>query len=239
MDFDIITSSLKKGWEVWKNNAVAYVVGLLLIFVLTAVIWLIAGFLGIGAMLTGVVALIAGVGTSGLAFTGMGIVAMILAFIVSILIVAPLLLGTIHMAIKGARGDKVEIKDVFYSFNKGRYVRILIFIIVYAIIFMILNIIPVLGQILAIIVQFLLVFSFYIYMMVPSQNVVYALKESFNTVKDNFLVVLVAYIVYIILIIIGSLLLGIGLLVTLPIAMIMMATILTQLRPDIKDASGN
>lgn len=231
MDFDIITDSLKKGWEVWKNNAVAYVVGLILMLIVAIIVVGIAGVLGGASVVTAIE-------TGSTAGLGMAAVGLLIAFVVSILILMPLGFGITFMAIKGFRGEKVEIKDIFYSFRKENYVRMLIFGIVYAVIFGILGIIPIIGGLIALIVEFLLFFAIYIYIMTPSENIVYAFKESFNVVKDNLILVLVAYIVYIVLVMIGVILLGIGLLVTLPIALIFATAVLKSLKPGLSDASG-
>ena len=74
--------------------------------------------------------------------------------------------------------------------------------------------------------------------MTPSEGVVYAFKESFNIAKDNLVITIIACIVQYVLIFIGSILLGIGLLVTAPIALIFIAYVLKELKPDLKDDSG-
>lgn len=231
MDFSIITSGLKKGWSVWKDNAVAYVVGIILMAIVAIIVGAIAGFLGGPSV-------IAAIQTGSTAGLGMAFVGLLIALVVSVLILMPLGFGITFMAVKGFRGEKVEIKDIFYSFRKGIYVRMLIFGIVYAIIFGILGLIPIIGGLIALIVEFLLFFSIYIYIMTPSENIIYAFKESFSVVKNNLLTVLIAYIVYILLIAVGTLLLGIGLLVTLPIALIFVIAVLKSLKPEISDASG-
>lgn len=230
MDFDIITSGLKKGWEVWKNNAVAYVVGIILMVIVAVIVVAVAALLGGASVATAIQ-------TGSTAGLGMAVVGLLISLVVSILILMPLGFGVTYMAIKGSRGEKVEIKDIFYSFHKGVYVRMLIFGIVYAIIFGILGMIPIIGGLLVLIIEFLLFFAIYIYIMTPSENIVYAFKESFNVVKDNLLLVLVAYIVYILLIAIGALLLGIGLLVTMPIALIFVTSVLKTLKPELRDGS--
>ncbi|MBZ3935737.1 hypothetical protein [Methanimicrococcus blatticola] len=231
MDFDIITNSLKKGWEVWKNNAVAYVVGLILMIVVAIIIGAIVALLGGASLVTAIE-------TGSTAGLGLAAAGMLVALIVSILVLMPLGFGVTFMAIKGFRGEKVEIKDIFYSFRKENYVRMLIFGVVYAVIFGILGIIPIIGGLIALIVEFLLFFAIYIYIMTPSENIVYAFKESFNIIKDNLILVLVAYIVYIVLVMIGAILFGIGLLVTLPIALIFATAVLKSLKPELSDASG-
>lgn len=230
MDFDVITSGLKKGWEVWKSNIVAYVVGIILLAVIAVIVGAIVGLLGGAALVTAIE-------TGSTAGMGMALAGVLIALIIAVLVLMPLGFSLYYMAIKGARGEKVEIKDIFYSFRKGVYVRMLIFAIVYTILFGILGIIPIIGGLIALIVEFFLFFAIYIYIMTPSENIVYAFKESFNIVKDNLLMVLVAFIVYIVLIAVGAILLGIGLLVTMPIAMIFVTSVLKALKPELRDGS--
>jgi hypothetical protein len=232
-DSDIITSSVKRGWNAWKDNVVAYVLSLLFYGLLSLFLFacLLVLFLSAGVLMT-VPAIVSGsiIGFFSVGLAGL-LVGLLIAFICYILILMPLNLGISYMAIKGSRGDKVEIKDIFYAFNSGRYVRLLVFFIVYSIIMGILMLIPIVGWI----AFFLLIYAIYIYMMTPSEGIVYAFKESFNTVKDNILVTLVAVIIYLILMAIGNLVFGLGLLITMPIAMVMMVAVLKQIRPDIAD----
>jgi len=199
MDFAIISAGLKNGWEAFKNNAVAYIVGLLI------------------------------------------------AFIGSILIVtiAPLMYGIYYMAVKGSRGEKVEIGDVLVGFKSvSAFIRSWIYWIVYLVIVILLSIITgiltsiasvlsVIGTLLTLIWALVAFFSIYIYVMSPDKNALDAYKEGFNVLKDNLLMTLVAYIVYCILCFIGFLLLGIGILVTFPIAIVFTATVLKALKPEL------
>lgn len=234
MDFDVITDSVKKSFDVWKENVLAYVIGLILIMLIAGIIGVIAAVLGVGSIASVVAA-----GSAGsLAGFGVAILMLIAALIINVLVVGPLGYGFVYMGIKGARGDKVEIKDIFYAFKSlSGYIRSLIYIIIVGLITGILGMIPFIGWLLSIIVAFLLVYAMYIYIMTPSENIVYAIQESFNLVKDNLVETLVAYIVYMILIIIGAILLGIGLLVTAPMAMIFMVYIMKSLNPNIRDGS--
>jgi hypothetical protein len=163
------------------------------------------------------------------------IVAVVVAVILAI-ISATIMFGLVYMAIKGARGDKVAIKDAFYSIKSLKnLIRCLIFVIVFFIIALV-NIIPILGQIIFIVLMILLCYSLFIYIMAPSENIVYALKESFAIAKENIVITLVAIIVAIILNFIGSLLI-VGTLVTTPVLLIFMVLILKELKPGIKDQS--
>lgn len=231
MDFGLITNSLKKGFEVWKDNIVAYVVGLIIFAVILLVINGIGGALGGASLITSIMA-----GT----FTGLGMAAlvMIVVLIVDLLVLLPLLFGLVYMVVKGVRGQKVEITDLFYAFkSKSAYIRSLIYGIVYAIIFGILGIIPIIGWLVALIVEIALIYAIYIYIMTPSENIVYAFKESFNVVKENLVETIVAFVVFFLLVFIGILLLGIGLLLTLPVAMAFVVILLKELKPSQKDES--
>ncbi|MDY0266205.1 MAG: hypothetical protein RBQ94_00930 [Methanimicrococcus sp.] len=233
MDFDTITSSLKKGWEVFKDNAVAYVVGMIIIALIVGIVSVVASVLGVAAIIPAI--------TSG-SFTGLGLsfVVLFIAALVLFVLVSPLAFGVTYMGIKGSRGDKVEINDVFYAFrSKNLIIRSLIYVLVFGLIASILSLIPILGQLILIIVEILLFYTAYIYVMTPSENIVYALKESFNVVKENLLITIIAFIVNIVLIMIGMILLGIGVLITAPIAMIFAITLLKELKPDLKDNSDN
>ncbi|MDR0767518.1 MAG: hypothetical protein LBE57_03620 [Methanosarcinales archaeon] len=211
MDFDIITSSLKKGWEAFTGNAVAFIVGFLI------------------------------------------------ALIGSILIVtiAPLFYGFYYMAVKASRGEKLAIKDVFYGFKSfGLFIRAWIYFIVVFLLAIIIGIITsiltmvltyihvslalvgmLISILLSIVFSLTIFYTMYIYIMTPSKNIIYALKEGFGVFKGNVLMTIVAYIVYYILTLIGMILLGIGLLITIPIAMVFTVSVLKALRPTIQDGS--
>jgi mannitol-specific phosphotransferase system IIBC component len=73
MNFDLITTNLKKGFDAFVANIAAYIIG-----------FLIAVF---GSIL--------------------------------IVTIAPLFYGFYYMCVKGTRGDKIEIKDVFYGFSSS------------------------------------------------------------------------------------------------------------------------
>ncbi|MCL2549885.1 MAG: hypothetical protein FWE78_02990 [Methanimicrococcus sp.] len=199
MNFVVISAGLKNGWEAFKNNIVAYVVGCLI------------------------------------------------AFIGSILIVtfAPLMYGIYHMAVKGSRGEKVEIGDVLIGFKSvNAFIRSWIYWIVYLIALIIIGIITflltkiasvlsIIGTLLGLIWALIAFFSIYIYVMSPSKNAIDTYKEGFNVLKNNLLMTLVTYVVYCILCFIGLILCGIGILITFPIAIVFTATVLKALKPGI------
>ncbi|WNY27919.1 hypothetical protein MmiEs2_00980 [Methanimicrococcus stummii] len=203
MDFDILTSGLKNGWDAFKNNIVAYVLGLLI------------------------------------------------AVIGSILIVtiAPLVYGLSYMAVKGARGEKVEITDIFYGFKSvSAFIRSWMYYIVYVVVIIIIAVITylltmvspflsIIGTLLSVIWALVTFYSMYIYVMTPSENAVYAYKEGFNVLKENLIMTILAYIVVYLLAVIGAILLGIGLLVTIPIAFVFTVSVLKALKPGIDAAN--
>lgn len=229
MDFDIIKNGLKKGFDVWKNNAVAYIVGLIIVGIVIAIVG------GLGG-----VSIIPAIASRSLAGMGLSVIGLIIAAIVLFVVGAPLIFGLFYMSVKGARGDKVEIKDVFYAFGSTNLIiRSVIYIFIFGLIAGILTIIPILGQILLLVVNILLLYAAYIYIMTPSENFVYAFKESYNIAKENLAITIVAFLVYAVLIMIGLILFGIGLIVTLPIATIFTVAVLKELKPDIKDNTDN
>ncbi|WNY24518.1 glycerophosphodiester phosphodiesterase [Methanolapillus millepedarum] len=178
------------------------------------------------------------------------IVGLLITMIGSILIVtiAPLFYGFYYMCIKATRGEKVEIKDVFYGFKSlSVFIRSWIYFIIMIVIGIVLGIVmsllniipylgPIIGLILSIILYVFLMFSIYIYIMKPNENVIYAIKESVNIAKDNFLMVLVVAIISYLLIVIGMLLIIVWL-VTIPLAFAFDAYMLKELKPAIKDES--
>ncbi|MCL2142164.1 MAG: hypothetical protein FWH46_04740 [Methanimicrococcus sp.] len=236
MDFE---NGLKKGFDVWKNNLAAFIVGCIIVLLPFAVVLFITLFITfIAASLFG----------SFLLMTGASLISIAIQFIVAFFVIIPLCFGLIYMAIKGARDDIVEIKDVFYSFNSLHgYIRSLIFAAVVLIPFIILNIIgmiPFIGFILLLfypiivfVAAFFLTFAIYIYIMVPSKNLMYAITESFNIAKDNFLITFILIVVCLILNLIGAILLGLGLFVTIPVTQILVALALKELKPDLIDQS--
>jgi len=228
MDFNVITESLKKGFNVWKENIVAYLVGYLIVVIIAGIISGVAFSLGAFSLITSIL-------SGSVTGAGLGFVSLALGSLLLLLVVGPLGLGLFYMALKGTRGEKVEIKDIFYSFRSvSAYIRALIFLIVYALLAVIFSIIPIIGNIIFLILFF---YTIYIYLMTPSEGILYALKESFTIAKDNLVMTIVALIVYYVLIFIGSLLFGIGLLITAPIALLFVSYVVKELKPSTKDES--
>ena len=255
MDFNGITDGLKKGFDVWKENAVAYIIGCIIVglsfFVAVAGLgfsifstFVISLILSIVAMSTGSTA--AAIGSIAVSAI-IALVFRLLVILFLILVSVPLGFGLINMAIKGARGDKVEIKDIFYSFTSLKVYKrnvtfafaIFIPFIVLAIISIIIPLIPIVGFVLmlfipiafiiiVILLPFLLIFSAHIYIMKPSENVMYAISENLNIVKANFVMVFV-------LILICGLVGSIPF--VSPVSLIAVTFILKELKPDLRDES--
>ena len=206
MDFDIITESAKKAFDNFVQNIVAYIVGFII------------GFIGICLVITA----------------------------------GPAMYGLYYMAIKGARGEKVEIKDVFYGLSSvNAFIRswigfigyMLVPIIVWIIYGIIAAIVVMVSPALAIIVSLLgllamaitlllLVFLYYvlyIYIMTPSENIIYAIKESISIGKSNFIMVLLTFVISYVMSILW---------ITTPLGTVFGAYVLKELKPDIKDGSG-
>ena len=223
MDFDIITNNLKKGFDVWKENLVAYLVAMIIVTVAMYV-------LTYGTLTFGLLALISG-SAAGL---GMGLGVLVIGGLLLLLVLAPLEYGVFYMALKGTRGEKIEIGDLFYAFKSvSAYIRALIFMVVFVILCAIFSIIPFIGTLIFAVLFF---YAGFIYIMTPSEGVVYALKESFNIAKDNLVITIVALLVFAVLLIIGGIVV-IGTIITMPIAYIFLAYVLKELKPGIRDES--
>lgn len=140
------------------------------------------------------------------------IVATIIVVFGSIFIVtiAPLFYGLTYMAVKGLRGEKVEINDVFEGFNRfvKSWVLLLVSVILIGIGYMIL-ILP--GLILSI----LLIYSFPL-LVIKDYGAMDAIKESIDISKQNFVDSLVLFIIVAIISTIGGIT-YLGSLVTIPI----------------------
>lgn len=140
------------------------------------------------------------------------IVATIIVVFGSIFIVtiAPLFYGLTYMAVKGLRGEKVEINDVFEGFNYfvKSWVLLLVSVILIGIGYMLLFL-P--GLILSI----LLIYSLPL-LVIRGYGAMDAIKESIDISKQNFVDSLVLFIIVAIISTIGGIT-YIGSLVTVPI----------------------
>jgi hypothetical protein len=205
MNFDIISASLKKAFDVFVANIVAYIVGFLIMV--------------IGSI-----------------------------FIVTF---APLMYGMYYMVLKGTRGEKPEIKDVFYALTSiNMFIRSWIGVIVVVLPFVILGLlagmivailtfistslillaipIQLIVMVICLVLAIFVYFSLYIYVMTPAENIVYAIKTSIGIGKANIIMVIITLIL--------SALCGI-LIVTAPIGYLFAVYVLKELEPSIKDQS--
>ena len=145
-------------------------------------------------------------------------VATLIAFVGSVFIVtvAPLYYGLVHMAVKGARSQPVEINDVFEGFRSGNFVRSWIYMIIYLIVAWIAGQI---ASILSTIVGIIFIFGMPL-LVLKGYSGVDAVKETFELVKTNPVESLILYIIIAVLNVIGVIALGIGLLITAPLSML-------------------
>jgi len=208
LDFNVITDNVKKAFDVFVANIVAYIIG----------------------------ALIAAFGSF---------------FIIT---AAPLMYGLYTMILKGTRGEKVEIKDVLYGFSSGSiFIRswigllglmavpiciMIVYIILSIIIglvipnsiaFLIMMVLYLIMVIIFLVLGLFLYYTLFIYIMTPSENIIYAIKESIAIAKGNLIMVLLTMII--------SGILGMFT-ITLPLGLLFAAYMLKEFKPDLKDNSG-
>lgn len=244
MEFGLLVEGIKKAFQSYIDNIVAYVVAIILFFIITGIVYAIGFAGGIAAVYEAFV---------NMEF-GVALLITVIAALIGFLILSPLMYSTYYMAIKGTRGEKVKIGDLFYGFKSGKaFTRSLIYVLVYTIVVTVVSFVVVVvsdfiggiigivdlstGVLVAGILTFLLMllveifffYTIYIYVMTPGEGFFYALKESVNIGKDN--------IVMVILTIIISWILSI-LIITIPLGYIFGAYMLKELKPTIKDESG-
>lgn len=216
MSLDAVTDSLKQSLDLFKNNAVALVVGTIIsILIIMFLGWL-------------------------------------------IIPLAPIMYGLTYMAVKAARGEKVEIVDVFFAFRSvKRFIRSWMYFIVIFVLAFIVGIIAgilfaALGMVneylayLAFVVAFILIFiiaigllySNSLFVLNSSMGVIDCLKESLAVSKGNILGTIVAVIVVSILQFIGGLFIVLPL-ITTPIGCLFVVCLIKELRPDIPDTADD
>jgi hypothetical protein len=208
MDFNIITENVKKAFDGFVANIVAYIIGALIV--------------AIGSCL--------------------------------VITAAPLMYGLYTMVLKGTRGEKVEIKDVLYGFSSGSiFIRswigliglmvvpiciMIVYVIISIIIglvaptsiaLMIMMVLYLLMIIVFLVIGLFLYYTLFIYVMTPSENIVYAIKESIAIAKANLIMVLLTMLI--------SGILGIFT-ITIPLGWLFAAYMLKEFKPDLKDNSG-
>lgn len=184
---------------------------------------------------------------------------------ITVILAPPLNYGLIYMATKASRGDNPEIGDVFFALRSlNRFIRSWIYYLVLALItFLTAIVLTVIGFfsmyimskssiwgliayliifILTILVFLVFTALFYgetIYVLDPSKSAIDAMKMSFVIAKENIVLTILAILITIILNIIGSMFLGILVLVTLPICTIFTIYVVKNLEPAVKDLADN
>lgn len=144
------------------------------------------------------------------------IIGTLIALIGSILIVtiAPLFYGIVYMAVKGIKGEKVEIGDVFAGFKvPGAFVQSWIVVIVYLVLMIAGSLI--LGKYGAI-TAILLIYALPL-MVMKGYSGSEALKENFELIQKYPVETLIVFIVFFVLNFIGSRI-YIGALITFPLS---------------------
>ncbi|WMW22233.1 hypothetical protein RE476_12825 [Methanolobus mangrovi] len=149
------------------------------------------------------------------------IVGLLITAVGSILIVtiAPLVYGFTFMAVKGARGEIVEINDVFEGFKKDNFIRSWTFMLVYMVVAGILGEI---ASILSTIVGILFMFTMPL-LVIKGYGGIDGIKESIEIVKTVPVESIIVYVITLVLTMIGAILLGVGLLITVPISTVFLA----------------
>ncbi|WNY27920.1 hypothetical protein MmiEs2_00990 [Methanimicrococcus stummii] len=244
MEFGLLVDGVKKAGRSYLDNIVAYLVGIVLFFIIAGI----AYFIGFGGDFWAVYE----------AFVngefGLSLLIMIVTTVIGFLLISPLTYSLYYMAIKGTRSSDVKIGDLFYAFKSGKaYVRSLIYTLVYAIIIAVVTALVALVSdfvgyviafasesvgiliggllyiILMLLVEIFFFFTIYIYVMRPDEGFFYALKESISVGKSNIVMVLLTIIISWILSI---------LIITIPLGYIFGAYMLKELNPMLKDMSG-
>ncbi|MDW7732220.1 MAG: hypothetical protein SCH66_07310 [Methanolobus sp.] len=162
-------------------------------------------------------------------------IALLIAAIGSILIVtiAPLAYGFTYMTVKGARGEPVEINDVFEGFRNGNFIRSWIYMLIYIVV---LAIAGEIHSILSTIVGIVFIFGLPL-LVIKGYSGVDAVKGTFELVKENPVEAIILYVIIAVLYVIGAIALLIGLLITAPLAQIFLAGATIDLAGDTQQSS--
>ena len=128
------------------------------------------------------------------------IIGTLIAVIGSIFIItiAPLVYGLTYMAVRGIKGETVEINDVFEGFNN--FIRSWVFVIAAAILIMIGYIFLVIP---GIILSILLIYALPL-LVLRDYGGIDAIKESINIGKENFKDTLILFVIIVVLNAIGG-----------------------------------
>ncbi|MBN1134355.1 MAG: glycerophosphoryl diester phosphodiesterase membrane domain-containing protein [Methanosarcinaceae archaeon] len=131
-----------------------------------------------------------------------------------IVTIAPLLYGLAYMAVKGVKGEKVEINDVFEGFN--HFVKSWIFLIVAGVLLFISYMLLVIP---GIILSILLIYALPL-LVIRDYSAIDAIKESINLAKANFKENIILFLIAMVLTAIGGWI-RIGSVLTTPFVMIL------------------
>ncbi|WNY24519.1 hypothetical protein [Methanolapillus millepedarum] len=231
-DFKLMKESAQKSWHVFVGHIVVYVVAAIILIIVT----------GLASLFVAGVALVGAVSSFNLSFevsTAFGAV-LILIGLVGVVFLPPVSYGVYYMCLKGLRGEKVEVKDIMYGFKStNTFFRGWIYFIIFYALFIVLSVIslflgfiPFLGGLISFIIHLIihtvLFFSFYIYVMTPKENVIYALQESVKIAKNHFIMTFVTMILAGLFCI---------LIVTIPFGIAFGAEMLKKIVPTIRDGS--
>ncbi len=165
------------------------------------------------------------------------VVGLLIAIIGSVLIVtiAPLAYGFTSMAVKAARGEIIEINDVFSGFTKDNVIRSWSFVLIYGVIA---GIVGQIASILSTIVGILFLFTLPLLVIREGTGTegingsIEAIKESIEIVKTTPFESVIVYVIMFVLNMIGALLLGVGMLVTIPMSTVLLAYATFELAGD-------
>jgi len=147
---------------------------------------------------------------------------------------APLAYGLTYMAVKGARGETVEIGDVFAGFKPDKFIQSwVLFLVIMIPIFIgfLLLVIP--GIIISIVFAIIFLYALPL-MVVKNAGAIDSLKESFEMAKANPQDTIVLVVVAMVLNAIGSAI-WIGTILTLPFTMLMIVLALPMVTSTISE----
>ena len=161
------------------------------------------------------------------------IIGAVIAIIGSIIVItaAPLYYGLTYMASKGARGETVEINDVFAGFKPDKFIQSWILFLALGIpifIGFLLLILP--GIILSIAFGILFLYALPL-MVLKNASAIDALKESLEIAKTNLPDTIVLVIVFMVLNAIGSAV-WVGTFLTMPFSLILLILALPMIKSE-------
>ena len=158
------------------------------------------------------------------------IVGLLIVALGSILIVtiAPLAYGFMFMALKAVRGEIPEVGDVFEGFKKDNFIRSWTYMIVVFVASMIIGQIPYISSILSLLLSLLLMYTMPL-LVIKGYGGIDGITGSVEMVQAVPVESIIIFVIMYVLIFIGMLLLGVGVLITAPIATVFLAGATTEL----------